>query len=351
MGEHETRPAGIHDLRHVGAGVAEARVEVVALEEARLGVEAASEHAVVEQGLAGGLAREAQESLRPMLAGGRRLRREARLVGIVGGLAGAHEEAAVDVDPAVVAGFRDKLGHRVGVLDRGETAGEVEGGEPAPGLARGRQVGLQSQDEAGAAYVSDGGDVAVAAEGVDGGSSPPPDVLVRHAGNTHAEHLAVAVEFQRVTEQDPASGGVRDRPQDVEVGAHGLHQAVPRSHLGGDALEFGHVGECTRDRASVGCPVRCETVGGEAPGTVVERPTDNRRHLLQLGGGRILGERALAHHVVAHGRVPDHAGHVDRRAELLDGGEVLAVVLPVPREPRENGLLGNVLDGFHHAGE
>jgi len=54
----------------------------------------------------------------------------------------------------------------------------------------------------------------------------------------------------------------------------------------------------------------------------------------------------MTHCAVAH-----HAADVDALRERVDGREVFAVRLPVPGEPFEDGVGGDVLDGLHELRE
>ena len=59
----------------------------------------------------------------------------------------------------------------------------------------------------------------------------------------------------------------------------------------------------------------------------------------------------MSHDVEPHGAVTHHAGHVDRRGHRVQGVEVFAVGLPVPRQPGQDGFSRDVLHGLHHFGE
>ena len=92
-------------------------------------------------------------------------------------------------------------------------------------------------------------------------------------------------------------------------------------------------------------------VDGEAEGALRHRPPGQRGDLLDLfRRGRFL-DGALAHHVEAGCAVAHQAADVDHRPQPFDGVQIAAVGLPVPRQAGEDGVLRNVLDGLHHAGQ
>ncbi len=69
-----------------------------------------------------------------------------------------------------------------------------------------------------------------------------------------------------------------------------------------------------------------------------------------MWGGWFL-DATFAHHVKADRAVSHQACDVDHGCKALYGIEIAAVRIPVPGQSGENGLLGNVLYGFHHAGQ
>ena len=154
-----------------------------------------------------------------------------------------------------------------------------------------------------------------------------------------------------VAEQDAALGGLRHRPQHLEVSAHRLHQGVARSDRLGDLDQFAHLRERTGNRTSIRQLVRGVAVRGEPDSASVDGVRDHIRHLLAFVVGSLLFHGAFAHDVEAHRAVADHAGDVDCGIQPFDGVEIAAVVLPIPGQPRENGVLGDVLDGLHHRRE
>ena len=151
-----------------------------------------------------------------------------------------------------------------------------------------------------------------------------------------------------VAEQDAPLGGLGHRLQHLEVRADGLHQPVARPHGLGDFHEFHRVRERPRNRTAIRQLVRRVAVGGEADGAAVHGLRHHVRHLRPLFRRCLFFHGAFAHDVEAHRAVADHASHVERRIQALDGVQVAAVVFPVPRQAVEDGVLGNVLHGLHH---
>ena len=159
----------------------------------------------------------------------------------------------------------------------------------------------------------------------DGGDVAPVAEPFEPAG---AELAVTRIGSHAVAEQQPRAALVVDLLQLLQLRADGLHQpATRRDHLG-QSHQLGDVGERAGYRAAIRRLVRLEAVGGEA-----ERPTGHRRiekgaHALQLRARRLVGERAVAHHVVAKRAVADEAGDIQPRADGLQRVEVLAVGFP-----------------------
>ena len=93
--------------------------------------------------------------------------------------------------------------------------------------------------------------------------------------------------------------------------------------------------------------------GREAERAGVDRLVDEGGHRGELvGGGAASSSRPRSPiDVVAHGAVADHAADVDALGQRLERVEVLAVGLPVPRQPVEDAARRDVLDRLHHLGE
>ena len=164
IGQGEGRPAGVHDLRDVRARIAQAREDVVALEEIAQLLEVLVEHAQVEQCPAVGLVRQTEEGFHPVLAVGLRQRFQVvlRRCRVVGRLAIAqvehvgHREA-----PLHVQAFVDEVLAGLRIADRRQSRFEVLLAHLGPGLALDRQVRLQAEHEAGTPHLGDGRQVAV----------------------------------------------------------------------------------------------------------------------------------------------------------------------------------------------
>ena len=106
-----------------------------------------------------------------------------------------------------------------------------------------------------------------------------------------------------------------------------------------------------RNRATVGKGVSRMPVHGEAQGAFAHGLARHLGDLLDLFRRCLLLDGAFAHDVEAGGAVAHQAADIDHGAKALDGVEVAAVGLPVPRQAREDGVLRNVLHRLHHAGE
>ena len=231
-------------------------------------------------------------------------------------------------------GFIDQVAARPSVMDRFQATREIQFPKPFPSLSRKRQVGLQAEHEPRPPHLADRGNVAPLAQI---GQMFRP-FLTRTLFRTGA-----------VAEQHAALGGVRYLLQDLEIGADSLHQRVPRANGPSDFNQLVGIRKRTRNGAPVRQPVRRITVGGKADGTLVDGVRHDIRHLASLRIARLLLDGAFAHDIKAHRAMPHHAGNVDRRTQPLNGVQVPAVILPVPGKTRQDGVLGNVLDGFHHA--
>ena len=93
------------------------------------------------------------------------------------------------------------------------------------------------------------------------------------------------------------------------------------------------------------------TAGGEPHGTLFDRLTGEFCNLTDFLGGGWLLDAAFAHHIKAGRAVSDQTRDIDHGCQALYGIEIAAVGIPVPGQSGENGLLGNVLYGFHHASQ
>ncbi|MEZ5561050.1 MAG: hypothetical protein R3E86_21215 [Pseudomonadales bacterium] len=195
---------------------------------------------------------------------------------------------------------------------------------------------MESEQVPGAAHVRNRSNVAPLAERIQRLGRAPTRACIR-AGP--------------VAEQNPPLAAVGDGFQHLEIGTDRLHEPAPGPDHARDLFELRDIGEGAGNGAPVGRFVRLEPVGREAERALVDGLADDRGHLAHFVFSRVLGERALAHHVVAHRRVPHQTGDVDPRAEPLDGAQVVGILLPVPGQPAENGILGDVLHGLHHPGQ
>ena len=157
------------------------------------------------------------------------------------------------------------------------------------------------------------------------------------------------------TEQHPAARGAGHVAQQAgaerPVGKveHVLHQRIARRNGLGDLHQFVGVSECAGNGAAIRQHMGRIAVGGEAHRTLVDGMGDDVGHLPLLILRGLLLDRPLAHDVEAHRAVAHHAGDVDGGIEPVDGVEIAAVVLPIPGQAIQNGVLGNVLHGLHHA--
>ncbi len=154
-----------------------------------------------------------------------------------------------------------------------------------------------------------------------------------------------------VAEQHAAARLVGHGLQHVAGRAHRLHQAAPAGHHLADLHQLRRIGEGAGNGAAVRRLVRGEAVGREPDRALIDGLRHDVRHLLLLGVRRLVGKRPVAHHVVANGAVADHAGDVQARAQLLHRVQVVAVILPSPRQPGHDRLAWDVFDRLHHAGE
>src|SRR6185437_4790438 len=197
--------------------------------------------------------------------------------------------------------FFDQLRGHARIADRGDAALDVEGANLVPGLAAEGQAALQPEHEAGAFHLADRRQVAALGETVE----------------AFRRFAAVALRAaDAIAEQNAAAGLIGDRLENVAAGAHGLHQRTARRHRLADRHQLGRVREGAGYRAPVRRLVRRKAVGRESDRAVRHGLAHDLRHLRLLVVARLLGERALAHHVVAHGAVADEAGDIDAGLEL-----------------------------------
>ena len=132
----------------------------------------------------------------------------------------------------------------------------------------------------------------------------------------------------------------------------GLEDGAVLAEHAADGEQFLGVGMRAGHRAPVGNPMQEGAGGGEAERAVADGLVDQVAHPRDVvGAGRILVQAALAHGVVAHGAMSDHPADVDALGHGVDGVEVFAVGLPVPRQARHDGFPGDVLHGFHELRE
>ena len=136
-----------------------------------------------------------------------------------------------------------------------------------------------------------------------------------------------------------------------ETWRHLVHAPLLAAKYVGDR-EQPLVGPGARNETTVGHTIQQRAAGREAERTGSHRfvhGVDHRRDLVARSGRLV--HRAVAHHVVAHRGVSDHAADVDPLRQTVDRGQVLAVAAPVPRQAVENARGGNVLDRLHEPGE
>ena len=131
-----------------------------------------------------------------------------------------------------------------------------------------------------------------------------------------------------------------------------VHAVTAAAEHVGDREQLAFVGPRAGHRAAVGHAVQQRARRREAERARAHRLVDEVAHRgdVVVGRGRLV-EAALAHRVVAHRAVADHAADVDALGQRVDRGEVLAVGLPVPGEPVEDRVGGDVLDRLHELGE
>ncbi len=124
---------------------------------------------------------------------------------------------------------------------------------------------------------------------------------------------------------------------------------VAREHVG-EREELVGQGPRPGDVAAVGHAVPQRARRRPAERAARQRLVEEARHRLELLGRRRrrLVEAPLAHGVVAERGVTDHAADVDAEGRAVEPREVVAVRLPVPREPVEDAPCGDVLDRLHH---
>ena len=336
MRQYETGPAGVHDLRNVCPGVAQTREDVLAFEQIAQFLEALVEHAQIEERLAVGLVGEAQERLHPMLAGRLCLGFQIllRRRGVVGRFVRTQIEHVGQREALLgCLAFGHQLGPGFGIPNGLQALAELHLAQAIPRFALHRQCRLQPEHEARATYLGDGGEVAVFAQF-------GQIVRLRLAG----AFLGAGA----VAEQDAPLGGFRHGLQHLEVGAHGLHQAVAGAYRLSDFHQFDGVREGAGNGTAVRQLVGRIAVGGKAHRAAVDGFRHHIGHLGAFLGGCLFFHGAFAHHVEAHGAMAHHAGHVQRRIKPLDGVQIAAVVFPVPRQAGEDGVLRNVLNGLHH---
>ena len=269
-----------------------------------------------------------------------------RAVGLV-----EHEER---VEPGPVApGLVDEAGPARGIAQRGEPRCGGERLQLLPRRVRVERGAVgepgEQPDEAGRGLGSDPRAPAVRRLGQRHG---PPEVLALLAGlgeverdrapGTRAHGL-----HPRELVVDP---GLR-RSVAVEAGGDLEHAAGADDP--GQHEELVGLGPGPGHEATVGYAVAQGARRREAERAGVDRITDERGHRRDLVGGRrrALVEGPVAHHVVADGRVPDHAPDVHTLGDAVEPVEVAGIALPVPRKPVEDALPRDVLDRLHHRGQ
>ena len=343
--EHEGGPAGVDHLAHVGAGVAEARQRPVRGDEQFEVLEIDVEAAVVEQRLALALQRQAQPRLHRMFASGIGDVGEALVarLGVVRPRILAHGVVALGglqdllVELLVVAHVGHQLGAEVRIRDGGEAFLEAHLAQFVP-VRRAPEVACRkAADAAAGAGHGDGRDV--------------------HAGIAHGAHLLVEnLPVLADGAEQHAARLALGRKQihlvlDLAEVRHGLHEAA----LGADRLgNRQHLG-ARREGAGNGPAIRQGVAGmpihGEAQGALGHGRARQGGDLADFVLGGLFLDGALAHHVEARRAVPHEAADVDHRLQAFDGVQIAAVGFPIPGQAGEDGVLRNVLDGFHHAGE
>ena len=181
----------------------------------------------------------------------------------------------------------------------------------------------------------------------------------------HAEQLGARVAL-RETERDRTLRAAVDLGHPVDLGARAFvvgagsletrcdfvdALAVPAEHVG-DREQLALVGPRARHHAPVGDAVQQRARGREAQRAGAHRLVDQIGHHRDVVvGGRLLAEAPFAHGVVPQRAVADHPADVDALRHAVDRAEVLAVGLPVPREPFEDARGRDVLHRLHQRGE
>ena len=188
----------------------------------------------------------------------------------------------------------------------------------------------------------------------------------RRSSRMLAEQLGAGVAL-REPERDRATGAPVDLGHPVHLGARALvvgarsleprrdlvdALAVPAEHVADREQLVGRRPTCP---APAGRRGRGAAACARSRSRARRRPSPRRRGrpsraMSSSVAGRLV-EPALAHRVVAHRAVADHAADVDALRHAVDLAEVLAVGLPVPREALEDARGGDVLDRLHELGE
>src|SRR5680860_1233508 len=163
----------------------------------------------------------------------------------------------------------------------------------------------------------------------------------------------------------PAAGGELCHPRQLRT-RPGLRWAVTveaggafddAAALSGEHVdersELARVGKRARHVAAVGREVTQRARRRESERAGLHRLFDEAGHLGQLviGRGLVPVERTVAHRPESQRGVTDHPADVDALVVAVQGPQVLAVGLPVPREAVQDRAGGDVLDRLHAVGE
>ena len=159
-----------------------------------------------------------------------------------------------------------------------------------------------------------------------------------------AEQHTTARCFGLFADQVDLAGEVTGEVRDVLRQAVRPERLRDRDHLLVRCVGTGHV-------ATVGQYVQEDPRRGEPDGSLADRFGGEFGDPPQLGRRWCFADGAFAHDVRADRAVTDEAHHVDRRVEVVECVEVLAVALPRPRQPAEDRLCRDVLDALHHVRE
>ena len=147
-------------------------------------------------------------------------------------------------------------------------------------------------------------------------------------------------------------GGPLLRPGDVahHASGHRLEDALASGLQGlADGQQFGLLGEGAGDGLAEHRPMANGARGGKAQGTRLEAVLHDAAHGRKvLGGGVLMAQRPLAHHVVAHRTVRHLGAHIQGVGAAGKIVDVLRETLPVaPFNAFVQGGAGDVFHPFH----